>query len=113
MLKLWCEWGISNTVHCLTAIFHVLETTEKRIVSSQRLKFVKLWNWLEYSERNAKNQTVSANRWEDQCKHRRALITPYKSFKNWLGSYQANFGRICMESPEHNSAYTDLPPCLH
>ena len=65
---------------------YVLETIEKRIVSSQTIEFVKLWEWLAYSETKtwkksyAKNQTVSANRWEDQCKHPRALITPYKSF---------------------------------
>ena len=39
-------------------------------------------------------------------------MTLSKSFQNWPDTIQANFRKICMESSEHNGAYTDFPTCL-
>lgn len=54
----------------------------QRKVTSQNLKFVKLWNWMAYSERTRwkmsplKEQSVSANWWVYE--HLFALMSPYK-----------------------------------
>ena len=83
-----------------------------------QIKFVKLWigqhilKQQEEESLHAKTQPVSANRWEDQYKHCYAPMTPSKSFQNWPDTIQANFRKICMELPEHNGAYTDLPLAL-
>ena len=76
------QWCTHSDYKCArqTAYTLVNHSLNRVLRKCEVFKVLKLWDWLAYSGRTrakirslAKNQPI-------------ALMTPYKSFKNWLGS---------------------------
>ena len=71
-------------------IFWTLRAIEARSVTSEKFKFVKLWDWLVCSEKTGrKNPLPKISLLECKLvrryKHRNALMTPYKPLLRFVG----------------------------